>query len=74
MDLGLIDSFGIRYKSAFRNLKSTILLCAMLFALSMSAEAQEPKKVWRIGHLSVADPATDSWSREFGRLCASVAT
>ena len=34
----------------------------MLFALCVSAEAQQPKKVWRIGHLSVADPATDSWA------------
>jgi len=34
----------------------------MLFALCSSAEAQQPKKVWRIGHLSVADPATDSWA------------
>jgi ABC-type uncharacterized transport system substrate-binding protein len=38
-----------------------LALGAMLFALSASAEAQQTKKVWRIGHLSVADPATDSW-------------
>src|SRR5262245_17763631 len=35
-------------------------LCAMLFALCQSAEAQQPKKVFRIGYLSNADPATDS--------------
>ena len=33
MDRGLIDTFEIKFKSAFRNLKSAILLCAMLFAL-----------------------------------------
>jgi putative tryptophan/tyrosine transport system substrate-binding protein len=30
-------------------------LCAMLFALGSSAEAQQPKKVYRIGYLSGAD-------------------
>jgi ABC-type uncharacterized transport system substrate-binding protein len=45
------------------NRKIAILtLCAMLFALCSSATAQQPKKVYRIGHLSVADPATDSWA------------
>jgi putative tryptophan/tyrosine transport system substrate-binding protein len=37
-------------------------LAAMLLSLSFQAEAQQPKKLWRIGHLSVADPATDSWA------------
>jgi aspartate aminotransferase-like enzyme len=37
-------------------------LCALLFALSASASAQQPKKIWRIGHLSLANPATDSWA------------
>ena len=62
MDRGLIDAFEIKFKSAFRNLKFAILLCAMLFALCFSAEAQQPKKVPRIGHLSIANPATDSWA------------
>src|SRR5262245_59115416 len=35
-------------------------LCAMLFALCQSAEAQQPAKVPRIGWLSNADAATDS--------------
>ena len=40
--------------------KITVLaLCAMLFALCQSAEAQQPKKVSRIGYLSNADAATD---------------
>jgi ABC-type uncharacterized transport system substrate-binding protein len=41
--------------------KITILtLCAMLFALCVSAETQQPKKVPRIGYLSQFDPATES--------------
>src|SRR5262244_3109554 len=35
-------------------------LCAMLFALCQSTEAQQPKKVFRLGYLSNTDPATDS--------------
>src|SRR4030095_10763843 len=41
--------------------KITVLtLCAMLFALCASAEAQQPKKVFRLGYLSNTDAATDS--------------
>src|SRR5262245_23334693 len=41
--------------------KITVLtLCALLFALCLSAEAQQPKKVSRIGYLSNTDPATES--------------
>ena len=51
-----IDSFDISFKSPFRNLKSAILLGAMLFALACSAaEAQQPKKVSRVGYLSGND-------------------
>jgi putative ABC transport system substrate-binding protein len=35
-------------------------LCALLLALCASAEAQQPKKVPRIGYLSSGDPATES--------------
>ena len=35
-------------------------LCALLHALCASAEAQQPKKVPRIGYLSNGDPATES--------------
>ena len=35
-------------------------LCAILFALCASAEAQQPKKVHRIGYLSTNDPAGES--------------
>jgi putative tryptophan/tyrosine transport system substrate-binding protein len=39
-------------------------LCAMFFALCVSAHAQPPKKVPRIGYLSPLDPATDSFRVE----------
>jgi putative ABC transport system substrate-binding protein len=49
--------------------KITVLsLCAMLFALCVSAEAQQPKKVFRIGYLSSSDPATESVRAEAIRL------
>jgi putative tryptophan/tyrosine transport system substrate-binding protein len=57
MDRGLIDSFEIKFKSAFRNLKSAILICAMLCGLCFSAEAQQSGKVFRIGFL---DPSNAS--------------
>ena len=37
-----------------------LMLCAMLFALSYSASAQQPTKVPRIGYLSNTDPAGES--------------
>ncbi len=40
----------------------------MLFALCQSAEAQQPKKVPRIGYLSASDPATESTRSEAIRL------
>jgi putative ABC transport system substrate-binding protein len=43
-------------------------LCAMLFALSVSAQAQQPKKVPRIGYLSSLDPASESFRSEAIRL------
>src|SRR2546428_5528698 len=52
MDRVLISSYDIKFKSAFRNLKSAILLGAMLFALCVSAEAQQATKTPRIGYLS----------------------
>jgi putative tryptophan/tyrosine transport system substrate-binding protein len=38
----------------------SFIVCATLYALCFSAEAQEPKKVPRIGYLSNADPAVES--------------
>jgi hypothetical protein len=37
---------------------SCLALCAMLFALCGSVEAQEPKKVPRIGFLAAVSPST----------------
>jgi putative tryptophan/tyrosine transport system substrate-binding protein len=60
MDRGLIDSFEINFKSVFRNLKFAILLGALLFALCVSAEAQQPEKLRKIGLLEqVGGPAAN---------------
>lgn len=48
------------FKSALRNLQSAILLGTMLFALCFSVEAQQPKKVYRLGILSPAISPTPS--------------
>jgi len=45
-----------------------LALSAMLLALSFPAEAQQPKKVPRIGYLSPFDPATESTRAEAIRL------
>src|SRR4249920_2483082 len=45
-----------------------LTLSAMLFALCWSAEAQQPKKVPRIGYLSSSDPVTESTRSETIRL------
>ena len=46
----------------------SILVAVILFALAVIAEAQQPKKVPRIGYLSNADAATDSARAEGIRL------
>jgi ABC-type uncharacterized transport system substrate-binding protein len=46
----------------------TLALSAILFALCVSAHAQQPKKVPQIGYLSVVYPATDSARAEAIRL------
>ena len=59
------------WREAKKNMKRKITflaLCAMLFALSVPAEAQQPKKVPRIGYLSANDPATESTFFEAIRL------
>ena len=43
-------------------------LFALLFALCVPAEGQQPKKVYRIGYLSTNDPATESTRAEAFRL------
>jgi putative ABC transport system substrate-binding protein len=47
---------------------ASLALCAMLFALSYPASAQQPKKVPRIGYLSNIDAAADSARAEGIRL------
>jgi ABC-type uncharacterized transport system substrate-binding protein len=45
-----------------------LVLCALLFAQSSPAQAQQPKKVPLIGYLSAADPARESRRAEGIRL------
>jgi putative ABC transport system substrate-binding protein len=42
----------------------SILVVVVLLALGVTAEAQQPKKVQRIGYLSASDPATESTRSE----------
>jgi putative ABC transport system substrate-binding protein len=46
----------------------SILIAVVLLALGVTAEAQQPKKVPRMGYLSEVDPATDSARAEAIRL------
>jgi len=55
-----IDSFEINLKSALRNLKSAILLGAMLLALSFPVGAQQAKKIPRVGFLVPGSPSSYS--------------
>jgi putative ABC transport system substrate-binding protein len=64
-----VDSANSYLKFAFRNLNFAILLCALLLALCLPAEAQQTKKVPRIGFLSAApsiDPAFFEGLRDLG--------
>jgi putative tryptophan/tyrosine transport system substrate-binding protein len=45
-----------------------LALCAMLLALCVPADAQQPKKVFRIGYLAANNPSTDSARSEAIRL------
>src|SRR5512132_1829428 len=47
---------------------SSILVTMVLFALGVIAEAQQSRKVTRIGYLSPVDPATESTRSEPFRL------
>ena len=53
-----------------------LALALCLVAVASAAAAQQPEKVPRIGYLSAPDPAQLSppVPREFGWLCASLAT
>jgi putative tryptophan/tyrosine transport system substrate-binding protein len=47
---------------------ASILFAVVLLALGMTAEAQQPKKIPRIGYLSAGDPASESPRSEVIRL------
>ena len=50
-----------------------ILVAVILLTVAVVTEAQQPKKVPRIGYLSSADPVlTPPVTRQFGWLCARV--
>ena len=54
----LVDSFDVNLKSAGRYFKFAILLGALLFALCIPVEAQQPSKVPRIGYVDAGSHAT----------------
>ena len=47
---------------------TVLILCVLLLAHSFPVQAQQPKKIWRIGYLSAADPARESARAEAIRL------
>ena len=47
---------------------TVVTLCAMLFAFCLPVQAQQPKKVFRIGYLGSLDPARESARAEAIRL------
>jgi ABC-type uncharacterized transport system substrate-binding protein len=51
-----------------RNSKFALVASAFFFALAANAQAQQPKKVFRIGYLSGQDPASESARSEPFRL------
>jgi ABC-type uncharacterized transport system substrate-binding protein len=55
-------------KDAMKKNVFCLALCAMLFALCVTAEAQQPKKVIRIGYLSSGNSASESARAEGIRL------
>jgi hypothetical protein len=66
-----IDSFDIKLKSAVRNLKSAILMSAILLALCVSASAQLPGKIPTIGFMrggSPTDPEVEAFRQGLREL------
>ena len=59
---------GARVRSAPCTKKSRDDFCVLLLAHSFPAQAQQPKKVPRIGYLSATDPASESTRSEGIRL------
>ena len=52
----------------------SILVAVVLLAVAVIAEAQQPKKVPRIGYLSVLPFPTRPHRRHSGKVCASLGT
>jgi hypothetical protein len=61
-------------KAALLPILVVAYVVALALALAPVAEAQQPKKVPRIGYLSNSDPVKPPVPRGFGWLCASAAT
>ena len=62
---------GNRHQAAGNSTKAKVfgfVLCAMLLALCVSASAQQPKKIPRIGYLAAPDAATEAVRAEGIRL------
>src|SRR5439155_7319299 len=64
---------GVRHQATARRsfMNRNFVACslgALLLALSVSVQSQQPKKVPRIGYLSATDPASDSARSEAIRL------
>ena len=55
---GVAKHFGVGLVT--QDFHDSILVVVVLLAVAVIAEAQEPKKVPRIGYLSALDPARDS--------------
>ena len=75
MDRVLIDSFEIKFNSALRNLKSAILIGAMLFALCILVWRSNRQRFRGLDTLLV-DPLP-LWSlapKRFARDCATSVT
>jgi hypothetical protein len=51
-----------------KNASPSVLVAVILLAVAVVVEAQQPKKVFRIGYLSPVDAATDSPRAEGIRL------
>ena len=60
--------FGFSIEKAAGNKISCFVLCTLLFALCFPVQAQQPKKVHRIGYLSAWDAASESSRAEGIRL------
>ena len=58
----------MRYETTGRRKVFCFALCVLILALGLSAQAQQTKKVPRIGYLSNSDPATESARAETIRL------